>query len=153
MKVIETSIVIESSADHVWSLLTDLDRYVDWNPFIVFAGGHVATGETIRFRMAVDITPKRFHRRVTVMDANDYTLCWTTSGFMSRLFKTDYRFRIEPLDAECVRFIQRESMSGWIPVLLSRRHRLYIYMVSMDKALKRLAENKKYPLPISWTMA
>ncbi|MEO1666309.1 MAG: SRPBCC domain-containing protein [Chloroflexota bacterium] len=153
MKVIETSIVIEASADHVWRLLTDLDRYVNWNPFIVFASGHVAIGEPIRLRMAADMMPPRFHQRITVMNVNDYTLCWTTSGFTSRLFKTDYCFRIEPLDAECVRFIQRESMSGWIPVLLSRRHRLYTYMVSMDKALKRLAENKRYPLPISWTMA
>ena len=119
MKVIETSIVIEASVDHVWRLVTDLDKYVNWNPFIVFASGHVAIGESVRFRTAIDITPGYFHRQVTVMNANDYTLCWTTSGFMSRLFKTDYRFKIESLDAECVRFIQRESMSGWIGCISS----------------------------------
>jgi len=43
MKTIKTSIIIQASAEHVWTILTNLDAYADWNPYIVLARGDLVT--------------------------------------------------------------------------------------------------------------
>ena len=48
---VSTEIVIEAEPDDVWAVLTDLDNYADWNPFIVSARGRVAAGERLVNRM------------------------------------------------------------------------------------------------------
>jgi len=47
MKKIRTEIEIEASPEKVWGILTDLDRYPDWNPFIKRASGDVREGEKL----------------------------------------------------------------------------------------------------------
>ena len=44
---LRTTIDIDAPASVVWDVLTDLDAYADWNPFIVSASGMVATGERL----------------------------------------------------------------------------------------------------------
>jgi uncharacterized protein YndB with AHSA1/START domain len=39
MREIRTEIDIRASTDRVWEVLTDLERYPEWNPFITRAGG------------------------------------------------------------------------------------------------------------------
>jgi hypothetical protein len=48
---LETEIDITASPDTVWGILTDLEAYSDWNPFIVSAEGNVAVGERLTNRM------------------------------------------------------------------------------------------------------
>lgn len=36
---LSASIEIDATPDEVWSVLTDLDAYNEWNPFIVSSGG------------------------------------------------------------------------------------------------------------------
>ena len=153
MEVIETSIVIQASADRVWMILTDLDNYMKWNPFIVFARGNLVTGQRLQLRRATDMTNIPRYGMVIAIDADDRRLSWTTCGIISRFLKTNYSFAIERIDTETVRFSQRETLSGLIPAIL-RRGRLnnrQSYMEAMNKALKRVAENKKHLLPSSRT--
>mgnify|MGYP001828846700 FL=1 len=66
---IETEVDIAASPETVWEVLTDLDRYEEWNPFVTSSKGRVAVGETLRNRLeppggrAMTFTP-----RVTVAD-------------------------------------------------------------------------------------
>jgi hypothetical protein len=48
---LETQVDITASPDTVWNILTDLEAYSDWNPFIVSAEGNVAVGERLTNRM------------------------------------------------------------------------------------------------------
>lgn len=41
---LSTSIDIETSASHLWSLLCDLDHYRDWNPWVRAARGQLVKG-------------------------------------------------------------------------------------------------------------
>ena len=45
---LHTEIEIDASPEAVWSVLTDLDRYPEWNPFITAASGVVAVGERLK---------------------------------------------------------------------------------------------------------
>jgi len=62
---------------------------------------------------------------------------------------------IEVIDADSVRFLQHEILSGLIPVIWrsSRLDNRQSYMESMNKALKHVAENRQYRLPVSWRNA
>lgn len=48
---LETQIDITAPPETVWGILTDLEAYSDWNPFVVSAEGNVAVGERLTNRM------------------------------------------------------------------------------------------------------
>ncbi|MCB0918474.1 MAG: SRPBCC domain-containing protein [Actinobacteria bacterium] len=48
---LHSQIEIDASPDVVWKVLTDLERYHDWNPFIVSSRGELRQGETLVNRM------------------------------------------------------------------------------------------------------
>ena len=68
MKHLHTEIQIEADPAEVWAVLTDFDRYPDWNPFIVDVRGDAEPGERLR----VTLSPpggRRITMRPTVTDA------------------------------------------------------------------------------------
>ena len=48
---LHTEIDIDASPEIVWGILTDLDQYGEWNPFIVSADGNAAVGERLTNRL------------------------------------------------------------------------------------------------------
>lgn len=48
---LHTSIDIEAPPEAVWSVLTDLGAYSDWNPFVVSSAGDVEVGERLVNRL------------------------------------------------------------------------------------------------------
>jgi hypothetical protein len=95
------------------------------------------------------------HGTFTVIDAEEHILCWTTRWISSILLKTVYSFTVVPIDIATSRFTQHETMTGLIPMLMQqgRLHTIQSFMVSKNKALKRLAENKRQRLPRLLTTA
>ncbi|GAB4528982.1 MAG: SRPBCC domain-containing protein [Anaerolineae bacterium] len=152
MKTIKTSIVIQASAEQVWTILTNLDAYVDWNPFIVLAKGDLVVGQPFQLRRAGDVTGGAGDAVVSTIDTHDHTLSWTTWWINSSLLKIEHSFMIEAIDADFIRFLQHETLSGLIPLIWQsgRLDNRQSYMESMNKALKQTAENRKYRLPVSW---
>ena len=50
-KTLTASVHIDASPDQVWAVLSDFDRYPDWNPFIVSATGTLLPGARLALRM------------------------------------------------------------------------------------------------------
>ena len=48
---LHTTITIDAPPEVVWSVLTDLDAYADWNPFVVEARGQVEVGHRLTNRL------------------------------------------------------------------------------------------------------
>ena len=48
MKRLETKIQIGASPEVVWSILTDFEKYSDWNPFIKKVIGKISEGEELK---------------------------------------------------------------------------------------------------------
>jgi hypothetical protein len=46
-----TEVEIDAPPEAVWDVLTDLDAYETWNPFIVEGSGNVVEGESLHLRM------------------------------------------------------------------------------------------------------
>ena len=58
---IDTGITIDATVAEVWTVLTDLDRYADWNPYIVRAQGSDTPGSTV----AITTRPTGADRELT----------------------------------------------------------------------------------------
>ena len=109
---IHTEVVIEAPPSAVWKVLTDLDRYRDWNPLIASAEGRVAVGE----RLVNRLTPPggkamTFKPVVTVVEENK-TFEWLGRLLLPGLFDGRHRFELHETENGGTRFVHTESFSG-----------------------------------------
>ncbi|NQV07825.1 SRPBCC domain-containing protein [bacterium] len=108
---ITTSIDIAASPETVWSILTDLERFSEWNPFVVESSGTVAVGEKLVNRLqppggkAMTFKPK-----VTAVEPGK-VFEWLGRLGLPGLFDGRHRFEIERTDTGS-RFIHSESFKG-----------------------------------------
>ncbi|MBS1124064.1 MAG: Polyketide cyclase/dehydrase [Deltaproteobacteria bacterium] len=141
---------IEASAEAVWSVLTDLDQFRAWNPFIRDARGKARVGETIHLHVHPSLgVPLRFHATVLVREDNR-VLRWRGRVFASWLARGDHSFTIEPLGAGRVRFSQHETFSGLVPRLAARllaretRRGFEAMNEALDHRVHRVAEGRVF---------
>lgn len=95
---LRTTIDIDAPASVVWDVLTDLDAYADWNPFIVSASGTVATGE----RLVNRVEPPggrgmTFKPTVTEVD-DERTFEWLGRAGIPGIFDGRHRFGLTERD-------------------------------------------------------
>lgn len=120
MRDIIVDTAIAAPADRVWQVLTELPRYPEWNPFIRRARGSLAVGGTVRVRVSAALgLPLRFRARVLACEPGR-ELRWRGSVAADWLAVGEHSFRIEPIDDQHVRFVQRETLGGLLPRLLAR---------------------------------
>ena len=48
-KQISNEILINSSAENVWAIITDFENFPNWNPFIKTASGKIKVGARLKF--------------------------------------------------------------------------------------------------------
>src|SRR5512145_1421559 len=123
MKEYNNEVEIHASAERVWQLLTDFARFPQWNPFIQRASGEAKTGT----RLEVTLQPSGASRttsRPTVLKAEpNHELRWIERSLIPGLFDVEHIFTIELLDANRVRFTQREVRTGiLLPLRAHRRN-------------------------------
>jgi hypothetical protein len=111
---------IDAPAEAVWSVLTDLDQFQSWNPFIRHAAGSTEVGGHVRVRVRPSLgLPLVFH--ATVYDRKDRrSLRWRGHVGAAWLACGDHAFTIEPLGEGRSRLVQREAFTGIVPWLAGR---------------------------------
>ena len=117
-RMLDTEILIDAPAAHVWSILTKLDAYPEWNPFIRSASGEVRPGA----RLSVTIQPPgrdplSFEPTLIVVRP-DRELRWRGKLWLSGLFDGEHVFEIEPLAEDRVRLRHFETFDGVLVPLL-----------------------------------
>jgi hypothetical protein len=111
---------IDAPAETVWSVLTDLDRFDAWNPFIRRASGSTDVGGTVHVRVRTGIGLRLgFHAKVVACTVNR-ALRWRGHVLAPWLASGDHSFEIEPIGLGRVRFVQRETFGGVLPRLAAR---------------------------------
>lgn len=112
MKFIEDSIVINASVERVWTILTRLEDYPDWNPFIRRAQGKIAEGERLRLLLKIpDGLPMRI-RPVLLKVIPGEEIRWRGSLGVQGLFDGEHRFLLDPEVPDITRFTQKEAFRG-----------------------------------------
>ncbi len=119
MRTIAHAIDIPASPATVWQVLTQTDRYAEWNPFMTGLSGRLAVGE----RLTVTIRPGRrvMTFRPTVLAVEDGALIrWRGTAGVRGIFDGEHELRVEPGPDGGTRFVQTEAFGGLLVPLLRR---------------------------------
>lgn len=118
MKNIETQILIEAGISTVWKVLTDFEKYPDWNPFIKSIHGETAVGNYL----TVSINPPgakgmTFKPRVLKFDPeNEFR--WKGKLGIQGIFDGEHYFILKEVDKKHTQFIHGEKFSGILVYLM-----------------------------------
>jgi hypothetical protein len=141
MKELKTEIEIQATPEKVWQILTDLEKWAEWNPFITRATGNPLLDERVDVNVHSESKEMTLHCTVVkVVHAKE--LCWKYHVGSPALFRGEHSFIIEPSGDNRVRFIDREIFNGLFVPLQARdidTHSRQGFEL-MDQALKARAE-------------
>ena len=143
-KEIWTEIEIDASAEKIWQILTDFEKFPAWNPFVVKAEGVPKVGEILSIEVKVpDASMQKFTPEVLVADENT-ELRWVGNAPLGA-FRGEHFYKIEGLGENKSKFIHGELFSGWLVRLIwiLQGKKIEKGYVLMNKALKEKAENKR----------
>lgn len=138
---LHTEIDIDAAPAVVWDVLTDLEHYADWNPFVVRAEGSVAVGA----RLVVRLQPPggratTFRPTVTVVEPVR-TFEWLGRVGVPGIFDGRHRFEVQPLRSG-TRLVHSERFTGLAAPLLARalERSTRAGFEALNRALKQRAE-------------
>lgn len=109
---LHTEIEIDAAPESVWHVLTDIDRYPDWNPFIVSSEGRVEVGEKLANRMQPPGgRATTFKPTVTVVEGST-TFEWLGRLGLPGIFDGRHRFDLAPTEDGRTVVTQTEQFDG-----------------------------------------
>ncbi|GAL83822.1 polyketide cyclase [Sporocytophaga myxococcoides] len=138
-KEITTEIIIRSTPDKVWSILTDFEKYPTWNPFITSLTGKIETGKKIKVNIVPPGGPAMTFKPTILKNVPRKELAWLGSVFVKGLFDGEHRFELTDNEDGTVRFVQRERFEG-VFVWMFNPQKTKDGFELMNRKLKALAE-------------
>lgn len=142
-RTITTDIEIDAEPAAVWAVLTDLDRFAEWNPFMVRAGGRVAPGE----RLEVHLQPvgagrgMTFRPRVLVAEPGR-ELRWLGRLGFGGLFDGEHYFVLQERSGGRSRLVHGETFRGLlVPLMGGALSRTEVSFRALNQALKERVES------------
>jgi hypothetical protein len=109
LKFYEAAVVIRSSPEKIWKLITDGPGFPAWNPTVDRVEGTIAPGQTIK--VFVKVNPGRaFPVKVTQFEPGR-RMVWS-GGMPLGLFKGERTYELTPAEDGLIRFNMREEYSG-----------------------------------------
>jgi hypothetical protein len=140
MKTMSATIQIDAPPGAVWAVLTDLDRYPEWNPLFREASGQVAVGSRITLRSAhpangrlMTVKPK-----ITVADPGA-ELRWVSS--LPGIISGEHRFTLTLADGG-TRLEQSETFRGLLAAFPGKTFtQAEASFRALNEALKKRAED------------
>ena len=142
-KEIKTEILINTSPDKVWAILSNFSNYPNWNPFIKSITGDVKVGNKITARIEPpDANGMTFKPTVLSFETNK-ELSWLGSLLFKGLFDGEHRFELIDNKNGTTTFIQRELFNGILVPLFKKmlENNTKRGFEEMNKKLKELAEH------------
>ena len=147
-----TSIEIDASADDVWKILMEFEKYPDWNPFIPSIVGEAKEGAQLAIQLksppnangnggsgGMNIQPT-----VQTVDATKKEFSWLGKLGVSGVFDGHHQFRLEDKGGGKTVFHHWEYFHGFlVPVLWAMVGKdTKAGFEAMNQALKETAEEK-----------
>ena len=138
-KEIRTEITIQATPEKVWNILTNLNAYPAWNPFITSITGKAEKGS----KLTVKIKPtdgKAMTFKPTVLTAKkNQELSWLGSLFFKGLFDGEHKFELIDHGNGTLTFVQSEKFKG-ILVGIFNMEKTESGFNAMNRKLKAEAE-------------
>ena len=137
MLAFESEIVINAPADKIWSVLTDVQNFPEWEPNVTKVEGKAALGEEITVHT-------KFSERAFPVTVSEFVpekrMVWS-SGMPLGLFKGARTFTLTPVDGG-IKVKTREEFSGLLlPLFRGQIGDLQPTFDAFAEALKVKAES------------
>lgn len=141
MRITET-LDIAAPAETVWTVITDLDRYPEWNPFVVACRSTLQPGSPIDMRVRVLPFVAQPQRETIFEHAPGRLLSYGLAPLPLGALASRRSHVVESVAPERARYVSDFRLDGWLaPVvqgLLGRR--LAAGFAAMSTAIKARAE-------------
>jgi len=116
-KAFSTSIIIRSTPQVLWAILTDAARWPDWNPTVTRVDGQVAPGAKITVYSKA--SPGRAFPLTVTEFVPEARMVWS-GGMPLGLFKGERVYTLTGRADGTVAFAMREGFSGLMAPLITR---------------------------------
>jgi hypothetical protein len=143
MKEVYTEIEIQASSERVWQVLTKLEHFSQWNPFIRSAKGELKVGSQLEMLIQpLGSSAMKFRPRVLKVEPNR-EFRWLGNLLIPGIFDGEHIFIIDSLSENKVRFQHYEQFNGILIPLLWKNLDTNVRQGfnQMNAALKKLAES------------
>lgn len=140
MKEIRSVEDIRAPPERVWEVLTDFQKYSEWNQFIYKVSGKAVQGEKLEIWIRTPAGKERHYEPTIVKVNNGRELRWLGKSFF---LDGEHIFTLEKLDGEITRLTQREIFKGLLTHFFNNTTDKDIAagFETMNLALKRRAES------------
>ncbi len=140
-----TIVTIDAPANRVWDVLTGLNDYKSWNPFLTSAAGTLAPGQEITIAIKLGGHTIRVHPRIVAVDPGR-KLAWREALLFPEIFSGEHEFELDALDQSHTRLIQSEQFRGVLVGLVWNKlsPQLSQGFNAMNQALKRRCEQNQF---------
>jgi hypothetical protein len=119
-KHIRTEIVIHATPAEVWNVLTDFNRYPEWNPFITSLKGVSTKGEKLVARMEPPNGSAMTFKPTVLIANRNKELRWLGHLLFPGLFDGEHIFELYENTDGTTTFVQREEFTGILVPLFSK---------------------------------
>jgi hypothetical protein len=141
---LRTEVEINAPVAHVYRVLTDFERYHEWNPFIPNIAGKLQVGQALALEVSLpEGNTYRLKPRITQLTENA-ELRWQGSYLFPFLLNAEHFFLLTGRGERLTRFVQGENFSGLLLRFagntLTLTARGFVYM---NQALKKRAEGSQ----------
>ena len=142
-KLISSEIRINASPQKIWAVLTDFQKYPEWNPFIKTISGEVSVGDRIKVKIEPPgSSAMTFKPEILVFEPNK-ELRWLGNLLFPGLFDGEHKLElIDNQDGTAI-FRQSETFRGILVPLFKKMldNTTMNGFNLMNQKLKELAES------------
>lgn len=103
--------MINAPVDQVWNVLTDFDRFPEWNPVIRRVEGRLAVGEAVRMTASSPDGEQPWTCRISRHRAGQ-EFAWQFTDRHLLLYRGEHTFCVIAIDAHTTRYIDVEAFHG-----------------------------------------
>jgi len=117
-RCVRAEIEIDAPIDRCWRILTDFDRYSEWNAFTPKVETTLAIGDPIHLHARM-IGERTMHRVEYVTRNQPYELGWEMQMGGRVLLQAERIQRLTPIDEHRTHYVSEDCFRGWLrPIVL-----------------------------------
>jgi hypothetical protein len=129
---------INASAETVWNILTDFEKYSQWNPFTYKVEGKLVIGEPVTLYVQMKENDKRVQKEEVCIIDKPERLSWNMKMGSSIILAAQRDQFIEVIDANSCTYETTDSFQGLLtPVVMG------LFKQHIESGFNKLAQKLK----------
>ena len=141
MKEIYSEIQINASASVVWGILTDFDKFGEWNPFLKEISGTLKEGSELKIFIEPPNSKGMEFKPTLKKVETEKKIKWLGKVWIPKLIDGEHSWIINKIDDNTILFIQKERFTGiFVPFFSKLLKNTKSGFEMMNQNLKQRAE-------------